>query len=192
MFYSVNWAIFIIALCSILTIYLCCLPVFISERYRFFPPPAVGTWQYHLFWTLFRLFIVCLVIISIIDFNGVSSGSLFVKYLAGLPLLIVGIGSAFYLSYFSLGQKNSYGGSEGLQTSGFYRWSRNPIYVVSIIGMVGWGLFVNSYFVWVLLVLWALMYIVAPFIEEPWLEQKYGDAFTEYKLHAPRFFGLPK
>ncbi len=175
-----------------LAIFMLCLPTLISERFRFFPPPAIGSWQYHLFWVLFRIFVVGLVAVSLFDFNGLAEGNLWLRYLVGLPLLTIGFSVAIYLSYFFLGKTNAYGGEDGLRISGCYRWSRNPIYVVSIIGMAGWGLFVNSLFACVLLALWALLYIVAPFIEEPWLEYNYGSEFIKYKSQVPRFIGWPK
>ena len=80
-----------------------------------------------------------------------------------------------------------FGAVDGLKTTGIYRWSRNPIYVVSIIGMVGWGLCVASAYVWVLLVFWAAFYIVAAYLEEPWLEARYGDHFRTYRAKTRRF-----
>ena len=70
-----------------------------------------------------------------------------------------------------------------------FSWSRNPIYVVSIIGMAGWILIVGSTFLTILIVLWGALYIGAPFIEEPWLEQQYGDEYVRYKRRVPRFIG---
>ena len=46
---------------------------------------------------------------------------------------------------------------------------------------------VASWSVISLLVLWALFYVIAPNLEEPWLEQQYGEAFTSYK---PAFHDL--
>lgn len=37
--------------------------------------------------------------------------------------------------------------------------------------------------------LWALMYVIAPFMEEPWLVQKYGKQYLVYKSRVPRFIG---
>ena len=91
-----------------------------------------------------------------------------------------------------LGWGNAHGEAKGLVVTGWYRWSRNPIYVASFVGMLGWGLFVNSSYVYTILSLWALMYVLAPFIEEPWLQKKYGDEFSIYKTKVPRFVGLSK
>ena len=53
--------------------------------------------------------------------------------------------------------------------------------------MVGLGLAVASWWVAVLLVLWALFYLLAPVLEEPWLERTYGAAYLDYKRRTPRF-----
>ena len=41
-----------------------------------------------------------------------------------------------------------------------------------------------------LLLMWALFYLLAPFLEEPWLEQEYGSEYLAYKKRVPRFLGF--
>jgi len=77
-----------------------------------------------------------------------------------------------------------------MKIDGAYQWSRNPIYIVSIIGMFGIGITVASWLVTTLLALWALFYLLAPFLEEPWLEKQYGDEYLAYRKRVPRFFKL--
>jgi protein-S-isoprenylcysteine O-methyltransferase Ste14 len=91
-----------------------------------------------------------------------------------------------------LGRSNAYGEAKGLKTEGWYRWSRNPIYVVSIVGMIGLALLANSFYVSCLLTFWAVTYLLAPFLEEPWLAQQYGKEFLDYKAKVPRFIGTPR
>ena len=64
-----------------------------------------------------------------------------------------------------------------------------PYLCLSVVGMIGWGLVVGSWCGTSLLLLWAFFYVIAPFLEEPWLEQQYGDAFLMYKSSVPRFVG---
>ena len=80
--------------------------------------------------------------------------------------------------YFGLA--NAFGAEEGLKTTGVYQCSRNPIYVVSMIGMIGWGIAIAGTYVWTLLALWMMFYVVAPFIEEPWLKQRYGKEYLAF------------
>jgi len=74
-----------------------------------------------------------------------------------------------------------------LITDGIYKWSRNPIYVVSIVGIFGFALIVGSLAVGTLLLLWMIIYVVAPFLEEPWLEYQFGNVYQRYKEKVPRF-----
>lgn len=159
-----------------------------SEKFDFFPPPGKDTWQYKIFWLLFRIMFGGVVFLSISDFGSLQYINTTFRFGLGLPLLVVGFSAAFYLSVI-LGWKNAHGEQQGLVTSGWYRWSRNPIYVVSIIGMIGWGLLVDSLSVYILLASWGLLYLLAPFAEEPWLEQKYGAEYSNYKSQVPRFVG---
>jgi len=142
---------------------------FLTGRFQFWPPPSKNSWQYLLFWTLFRIMLIGLLVLCFIDFNSLSAYSK-PNYILGGPLIILGFGLAiFYTSY--LGWDNAHGKSMG-----------NPIYVLSIIGMFGIGVVANSLFVDFILLLWALMYLIAPFCEEPWLEKQYGLEFTQYML----------
>jgi len=159
----------------------------VVNGFRFWPPPSNESWQYKVFWALFRVFIACLVVLCIADFdrNGSPPTTLVIL---GWLVLIVGFGLASLISG-RLGWKNAHGEAVDLKTEGWFSYSRNPIYVASIIGMVGLAVAVNSMFVSILLLLWALMYILAPFAEEPWLQQQYGEAYQEYCNRVPRFIG---
>ncbi len=160
---------------------------FVRPGVEFWPPPNAECWQYRTFRTLFRVFFGGLLTLSFLDFGGPRSFAW--QYVTGIPLVMVGFGFALYWTDY-LDWRNAFGEAQGLKTEGVYRWSRNPIYVVSIIGMIGWGLIVQSSRVNSLLTAWTLLYIGAPFLEEPWLTKKYGRDFEEYKAHVPRFFRL--
>lgn len=186
-----NQLIFVISILSIISILIASALSLTRKEIEFFPPPNKKSWQYLLFWSLFRVMFIGLTFLSVSSFNSAPFVNAWFRYLAWLPIMLLGFGSATYLSM-KLGWENAHGEAKGLVISGWYRWSRNPIYVVSLIGMLGWGLFINSFYVYILLVLWALMYIIAPYIEEPWLEEKYGGEYLAYKSQVPRFLAYPK
>lgn len=163
---------------------LSCLSVY--RQFQFWPPPNKQSWQYVTFWWLFRTMFFGLLTLCFIDFNGLATGSLMSWVIGGI-LTLFGFGMASYLTGI-LGWKNAHGENEGLQTKGFFNWSRNPIYVFSIIGMIGLGLLIQSAYVTMVLVIWTMMYILAPFLEETWLEQEYGKTFLEYKMNVPKVF----
>jgi protein-S-isoprenylcysteine O-methyltransferase Ste14 len=185
-----NPIIFLISMLSILCIILLSVVSIVSTKFDFFPPPNKNTWQYKIFWLLFRLMFLGLIGLSVTDFNSLQYVGSSYRFGVGLPLLIMGFSAAIYLSL-ELGWKNAHGEQKGLVISGCYRWSRNPVYVVSIIGMIGWGLLVDSLFVYIILSLWGGVYLIAPFLEEPWLEKKYGAEYVSYKSMVSRYLGLP-
>jgi len=183
--------VFYIALLSIAAILISSLLAFMSENFSFFPPPSKDSWQYRVFWALFRLMFIGLLYLSYSEFSPEPFFSSQLRYFFWLPLLVLGFGAATVISA-KLGWENAHGEKGGLIVSGLYRWSRNPIYATSLVGMIGWGFFVSSHYVSALLGLWALMYLLAPFIEEQWLERTYGTQFLTYKENSSRFFGIPK
>ena len=183
-------SIFLISIVAGLSILVLTLISVLSREFQFWPPPSTDTWQHRTILILIRVLFLGLVILSFQDYNSLEATNLWLRYVVGLPLLVLGFGAAFHAT-FVLGWKFAHGEKrEELKTTGWYSWSRNPIYVVSIAGMVGWGLFVNSMFVFILLAMWALFYVVAPFIEEPWLQQHYGEIYDLYKAKVPRFIGI--
>lgn len=180
--------VFAVSLAAIMVIGIAGLASVVSGRWRFWPPPNRASPQYHLFWWAFRVYFVGLVTLSVIDFTPLGGGTLWWRLGLGLPLFVFGFGLAIYGTG-QLGWRNARGAQDGLKTDGVYRWSRNPIYVVTIPGLLGLGLLVHSVQVYLLAALWAVLYIVAPFVEEPWLEERYGDAYREYRRSVPRFLG---
>lgn len=87
-----------------------------------------------------------------------------------------------------MGWRNAFGEKRGLVTDGYFSISRNPVYVATWVGLVGWAFIINSTFVTILLGFWAALYLLAPIFEEPWLEEVYGDEFRAYKNQVRRFF----
>ena len=182
-------AIFLIAFMAISILFILALLQCVKDEFQFWPPDDRETPQYKIFWSLFRTFFagLCLTsILEVISGNLIANKSLFYF---GFLMFSVGIGAATFVSFSTLGNKNAHGEKDRLVTTGVYRFSRNPIYVASIVGMVGWGLIFDSLDVHLLLIAWGVMYIIAPFLEEPWLEKYYGRDYLEYKSATARFLG---
>ena len=175
-----------IALLSMTVVLILSTLKYAKPGFEFWPPPHPTSWQSRAFRTLFRIFFAGLIALSIVAFD--PSQPLW-RYLVGALLLLVGFGFALRWTNF-LGWGNAFGNSDGLKTEGVYRFSRNPIYMITLIGMVGWALLINSWMVTTLLGLWACLYIAAPLLEEPWMKQHYGDAFVDYMSRAPRYGSL--
>jgi protein-S-isoprenylcysteine O-methyltransferase Ste14 len=159
----------------------------LNPSFKFWPPPKDEPWKKTLFMTLFRIVVYGLVIASIIYLwtYGLQS-STSVNILA-MILLLCGFIIAFYATG-ALGWANAFGSKEGLRTDGIFAYSRNPIYVATWFGLAGWALLVPVASITVTLCLWALLYVVAIFLEERWLLKEYGKPFSEFCHTVRRFF----
>ncbi|MCB1734042.1 MAG: DUF1295 domain-containing protein [Gammaproteobacteria bacterium] len=152
---------------------------------HFWPPPARASWQYRTFWFAFDLMILGNVSLAVLDYASLGDVPTW-RHGIGVPLALLGFGLAGVYSR-HLGWRNAFGEAGGFRDDGPYRWTRNPIYVVSILGMVGIGISANSAYLRVTLTLWAVLYLAAPLFEEPWLESHYGDAYRRYRDRVRRF-----
>jgi len=75
-----------------------------------------------------------------------------------------------------------------LITSGFYRWSRNPIYLGFCLFNIGIGLALNSLWIVLSFVPGAvLVYYIAIAREEAYLERAFGDEYLAYKAKVRRW-----
>ncbi|MEQ8246657.1 MAG: phosphatidylethanolamine N-methyltransferase family protein [Alphaproteobacteria bacterium] len=158
-----------------------------KRKFQFWPPPRVGSWQHISFRWLFRLFVYPLVVLTFIEFEAVVGVRALVRYSVGALAFIVGFGVAFLITL-QMGWRNAFGERQGLKTTGWFSRCRNPVYVATWLGLIGWALVANSWMVAVLLATWASLYALAPLLEEPWLEQRYGDEYRTYRADVPRFF----
>ena len=153
------------------------------RTFEFFPPPSKKSWQSIAFIGLFRLFIYPLIALSILTYEHPTDWS---QIVLGVTFLVVGFGTAILITL-QMGWRNAFGERRGLQTSGWFRISRNPVYVATWIGLVGWVIIIPAMQVAILLALWGLMYLLAPLVEEPWLEREYGSEYLAYRRRTRRF-----
>ena len=161
-----------------------------SPPFRIWPTPEPGSWQRLTFWGLFRVGMIATFAVALLDWNsaGLLAAS---RYLLGLPLFLVGFGITV-CGYFNLGFGNTYCSADGLVSHGLYRFSRNPQYASSIVGLTGLAICANS---WLTLPLAALMsgaYVLMALVEEVWLEQHYGTPYRDYCLRTARFIDVPE
>ena len=174
---------FSIGLAAMIIIAALILLQLVKNDFQFWPPPNPHSWQKKAFRALFRIFFMSLIVLSFVDFHPSSTW----RYLVGGLILISGFGFAVHWTGY-LGWRNSFGEPTELKTNGPFARSRNPVYLVTIVGMYGWALFVNSSLLAILLGIWSLLYITAPMVEEPWLEEEFGDEYRHYKERTPRYF----
>jgi protein-S-isoprenylcysteine O-methyltransferase Ste14 len=181
---SISFYISLGAIAGILTL---SILAFVKDDFQFFPPPSKNSWQHATFLSMFRLFVYPLIVLTLLTFRFDSGTYHFARYILGGVMFLAGFSVAFWIT-FKMGWDNAFGDAVSLKTTGWFRFSRNPVYVATWVGLVGWTLITTDMRVTILIVLWAIMYLLAPFIEEPWLEQQYGAKYSAYKQSTPRFF----
>ena len=138
------------------------------------PPEQAASKQKRFLWMFRAMFYPTLAATILHLWNSppaINSGSL----LAGLGVAL-GFGGAFFSTAW-LGWRVAFGEADGdkavtensLVTSGPFALSRHPVYVSTWLGLVGWAALADVTLVRAALVLWALFYVIAIFLEEPWL-----------------------
>jgi protein-S-isoprenylcysteine O-methyltransferase Ste14 len=75
-------------------------------------------------------------------------------------------------------------------TGGLYRFSRNPQYTASIIGLVGLSIGANSLLTIVLSTVMVGAYVMMALVEEDWLKQLYGVRYRNYCMQTARFLDV--
>ena len=142
------------------------------------------------FWGSFRGGMVLTFAVALLDWNsaGLLAAS---RYLIGLPLFLVGFGITVF-GYFNLGLGNTYCGADGLVRHGLYRFSRNPQYTSSILGLIGLAICANSWLTLPLAFLMSAAYVLMALTEEAWLERHYGASYQEYCQRTARFIDVPE
>ncbi len=78
--------------------------------------------------------------------------------------------------------------ARALVTTGIYRWTRNPIYLAFFLVYAGTGIVVRS--PWILILALPLAITIRYGVvarEEAYLEQRFGDAYRDYKARVRRW-----
>jgi len=108
------------------------------------------------------------------------------RFGVGIPLIVIGNVVVWSeVAHFGVPQT---GGAKGtLRTAGMYRYSRNPQYMADIAIVAGW--IILSAAPWTIAVgLPAIMVLaIAPFAEERWMLEQYGQPYEEYRSRTRRF-----
>lgn len=81
----------------------------------------------------------------------------------------------------------------GVNTTGIYRYSRNPMYLGAslfylALCLMGWTISVSGFLLILILIWWLVLSHQAVLLEESFLEKKYGETFLRYKTRVPRYF----
>ena len=78
--------------------------------------------------------------------------------------------------------------TSNIVTTGFYAWSRNPIYTGFCVFNIGLGISLNNLWVFLSFIPGAvLVYFIAIVREEAYLEEKFGEEYLAYKRQVRRW-----
>jgi protein-S-isoprenylcysteine O-methyltransferase Ste14 len=154
-------------------------------RFRFWPPPSPRSWQFLISWFLAGIVAVIFLLLGLLDFNSFIFRN-WLRIPISLLLFIISFIFGTWAS-FTLGLRTTIGLGDKLITNGPYKYSRNPQYIVDSINIFAYMVLTNSWMVCVIGSLGVLLNLLAPFTEEPWLEEKFGLEYLEYKQRVPRF-----
>lgn len=102
----------------------------------------------------------------------------------GLAFIVIGVFGRIWSSLFICGYK-----TKKVIQDGPYSVTRNPLYVFSFIGAVGFGLVAKSWIIISLIVaIYVFIYARTIMFEEAKLEEALGVEYLQYKANTPRFF----
>ena len=159
------------------------LRTLLAPPFRIWPTPEPGSWQSLTFWGLFRGGMV-----AALDWNATPLLD-WTRFIVALPLGLTGL-FITVCGYFNLGLGNTYCGADGLVTGGLYRFSRNPQYTASIIGLIGLSIGANSILTIIMSVVMSGAYVMMALVEEDWLKQLYGAPYRDYCRETSRFLDI--
>jgi len=164
------------------------LRTLLAPPFRIWPTPEPGSWQSLTFWGLFRGSWLATFVIAALDWNAVPLLD-WTRYIVALPLGLAGL-FITVRGYFNLGLGNTYCGADGLVTGGLYRFSRNPQYTASIVGLIGLSLGANSVLTIAMSTVLFSAYLLMALVEEDWLKQRYGAPYRDYCRMTARFLDV--
>ena len=180
--------VFACALTAGLILDLLLLRTLLAPPFRIWPTPEPGSWQSLTFWGLFRGGMIATFIVAALDWNATPLLD-WTRYIVALPLGLTGL-FITVRGYFNLGLGNTYCGADGLVTGGLYRFSRNPQYTASIIGLIGLSIGANSILTIIMSVVMSGAYVMMALVEEDWLKQLYGAPYRDYCRETSRFLDI--
>jgi protein-S-isoprenylcysteine O-methyltransferase Ste14 len=124
-------------------------------------------------------------------FRGPSLGLGFLRYL-GVVLLLIGVAglvdsfAKFVLK--GLGTPSPTMPTKSLVVDGLYRYVRNPMYLAIILALLGESLLFENYGILAFATgTWIVTHTFVVAYEEPVLQAKYGNDYSKFLAHVPRW-----
>lgn len=109
-----------------------------------------------------------------------------IRWGVGISLIVAG-NLIVWAGVMKIGFAATSGEVAELKTDGLYRYSRNPQYMADMAILIGWAVLSASGWAAFIAAFGVLALAMAPFAEEPWLEENYGQQFRHYKNRVRRY-----
>jgi protein-S-isoprenylcysteine O-methyltransferase Ste14 len=154
--------------------------------FRFWPPPSARSWQFFSAWLMASIVAVNFFFLGLLDFDSAFLPGLQIRFPVAMILFATGLGLGTWAGSV-FGFRAVLGLGNRLVTCGPYRYTRNPQHISDGLLALSYMILTNSWMVGIIGVLGVILNLMAPFTEEPWLEERFGDNYLEYKRRVPRF-----
>ena len=152
---------------------------------RIWPPVQYSAATPFFVWTPTLTLFAILITLGALEWGELGIADL-VRFGVGPALILIG-NVAVWSEVKHFGMRQTGGDVGRLRTSGLYRFSRNPQYVADILMIIGWVLLSASGAAGMVGLCMTVLLLTAPFAEEPWLRDRYGQDFEDYAKKVRRF-----
>ncbi len=161
-------------------------------KHRIWPTPKK---RYRKYWYIYIFFNTCFyatilgaILLGIVDWNTFFLTH-WLRFVFATILIAAGT-TILLWAIRTLSIRASWGLKGKLITEGVYGYSRNPQYLSFILLFTGLAVAFNSFYTFTVVILGNLLFILTPFVEEPWLKQEFGKEYEGYCERVSRFIGL--
>jgi protein-S-isoprenylcysteine O-methyltransferase Ste14 len=159
-----------------------------APDHRVWPPPSRHGWQFYATWFLSWVSLSGVFLLAVLGGNSLGLPT-YVRVGAGIPLFGFGVWFIAW-GFRELSLQTTLGLEGRLIRTGPYRWSRNPQYVGTCVYLASLALLSGSHLAAIAGFAVAVWFLVTPFVEEPWLAERFGEEYAQYCREVPRFLGV--
>lgn len=160
----------------------------VAPAHRVWPPPSRNSWQFYATWFLSWVSLSGVFLLAVFAGNSLGLPG-WLRVGLGMPLLALGVVLIAW-GFRALSTSTTLGLPGAFVRSGPYRFSRNPQYLGTCLYLAALILLSGSHLTAVGCLAVALWFLVTPFVEEPWLAERYGAEYEAYRRAVPRFLKL--
>lgn len=145
------------------------------ERAKFFPPTEGKEQSAFYVYQITILILLIYLFFAEIKFNSTLNFTGLLVYLSGTILYLKSIVD------FARPENT------GINKTGLYKYSRNPMYVAFFLYFLGCSLLINSWFYFIILMVFQISVHYLILSEERWCVKKFGKEYNDYMKKVRRY-----